>query len=336
MMRRQTQQQGFTIVELLIVIVVIAILAAITIAAYNGITQKANDSAAKNSIAQAQKKLQTWYIQNGESFPAEADFSSLGLRNSDTITYQYSVNNSTNPKGYCVTVNTKGVSYRIANQFTYTGSTTTILNEQSATSGACPGHTSNASVPIAVNLAQNPSAEVSASGFLNPNGTIVEQSNVRAQNGAYSVLGTMPAGQSGSNVGVGIYRATSHAAGGLKPSTTYTISAWVYAPTGVVGQEISVQGSGRMPATNPPERVTSLKNQWVRLWNTFTTTATDGQVTIYVLNRETTPASPAQQVWVDSIMLVEGTEAYNYADGNSPGWVWNGANGLSSSTGPRL
>ena len=38
--------RGFTIVELLIVIVVIAILAAITIVAYNGVTSRAN--AAKN------------------------------------------------------------------------------------------------------------------------------------------------------------------------------------------------------------------------------------------------------------------------------------------------
>ena len=35
--------KGFTLVELLIVIVVIAILAAISIVAYNGVTQKARD-----------------------------------------------------------------------------------------------------------------------------------------------------------------------------------------------------------------------------------------------------------------------------------------------------
>lgn len=38
-------RRGFTIVELLIVVVVIAILAAITVVAYTGITNKANDSA---------------------------------------------------------------------------------------------------------------------------------------------------------------------------------------------------------------------------------------------------------------------------------------------------
>ena len=43
-------KQGFTIVELLIVIVVIAILAAITIVSYNGITNSANDSSVKSDL----------------------------------------------------------------------------------------------------------------------------------------------------------------------------------------------------------------------------------------------------------------------------------------------
>lgn len=41
------KQQGFTIVELLVVIVVIGILSAITIVSYSGVTNKAKDSTAK-------------------------------------------------------------------------------------------------------------------------------------------------------------------------------------------------------------------------------------------------------------------------------------------------
>jgi len=52
--------KGFTIVELLIVVVVIAILAAITIVSYNGITNKANASSAQSTAATVQKKIELY------------------------------------------------------------------------------------------------------------------------------------------------------------------------------------------------------------------------------------------------------------------------------------
>ncbi len=47
------KSRGFTIVELLIVVVVIAILAAITIVSYNGISRQAKNSALQSDIASA-------------------------------------------------------------------------------------------------------------------------------------------------------------------------------------------------------------------------------------------------------------------------------------------
>ena len=58
-------RRGFTIVELLIVIVVIGILAAITIVAYTGITQKANNAALTADIKQLQTKAAVYRAQNG-------------------------------------------------------------------------------------------------------------------------------------------------------------------------------------------------------------------------------------------------------------------------------
>ena len=55
-MKPWAKQTGFTIVELLIVIVVIAILAAITIVAYNGIQNRSYDSAIQNDLAVLKKK----------------------------------------------------------------------------------------------------------------------------------------------------------------------------------------------------------------------------------------------------------------------------------------
>lgn len=59
------KNSAFTIVELLIVIVVIGILAAITIVAYNGIQQRARDSQRKSGIATIQKALEMYRIDNG-------------------------------------------------------------------------------------------------------------------------------------------------------------------------------------------------------------------------------------------------------------------------------
>lgn len=60
---------GFTIVELLIVIVIIGILAAITIVAYNGIQDRARISSLQSSLANIGKMAQVYQTADG-SFPA--------------------------------------------------------------------------------------------------------------------------------------------------------------------------------------------------------------------------------------------------------------------------
>lgn len=54
---KQTLRTGFTIVELLIVIVVIGILAAITIASFNGVTTKANNAKISSDLNQLKKAV---------------------------------------------------------------------------------------------------------------------------------------------------------------------------------------------------------------------------------------------------------------------------------------
>ena len=61
-----TKQKGFTIVELLIVIVVIGILAAITIVAFNGIQARARDSSTLSAITSVNKAIQLYHAQHGE------------------------------------------------------------------------------------------------------------------------------------------------------------------------------------------------------------------------------------------------------------------------------
>lgn len=65
----KTKQRGFTIVELLIVIVVIAILAAITIVAYNGIQNRGKASSAASLANVVVKKLEAYNTLNS-TYPA--------------------------------------------------------------------------------------------------------------------------------------------------------------------------------------------------------------------------------------------------------------------------
>ena len=60
---------GFTIVELLVVIVVIGILAAITIVSYTGISSKATVASLVSDLDNAKKQLSLYYVDNG-AYPA--------------------------------------------------------------------------------------------------------------------------------------------------------------------------------------------------------------------------------------------------------------------------
>lgn len=63
--RTTSRMEGFTIVELLIVIVIIGILAAITIVAYNGIQEKARYSVMQQDLRNVDNAIQLFYADNG-------------------------------------------------------------------------------------------------------------------------------------------------------------------------------------------------------------------------------------------------------------------------------
>lgn len=69
----KSKNSGFTIVELLIVIVVIAILAAITIVAYNGIQNRAKDSSAQALGNNVIKKAEAYFTINS-AYPTLTEF----------------------------------------------------------------------------------------------------------------------------------------------------------------------------------------------------------------------------------------------------------------------
>ncbi len=58
-------KQGFTIVELLIVVVVVAILAAITVVSYNGITNRTHDNAIQTDVRNLGMQVARVYAETG-------------------------------------------------------------------------------------------------------------------------------------------------------------------------------------------------------------------------------------------------------------------------------
>lgn len=74
----QKTKSGFTIVELLIVIVVIGILAAITVVAYNGIQARGRDAQRLSDIKSIVKAIEIYRINNGVYPPYTATTNASG------------------------------------------------------------------------------------------------------------------------------------------------------------------------------------------------------------------------------------------------------------------
>lgn len=92
MHKQNTTGAGFTIVELLIIVVVIAILAAISVVAYTGIQDRANDSAVQSDLANVAKEMEIYIVSNGDLYNAAPWSSAVGGSFSKG-SYQDNINN---------------------------------------------------------------------------------------------------------------------------------------------------------------------------------------------------------------------------------------------------
>lgn len=117
---RKKHVSGFTIVELLIVIVIIGILAAITIVSYTGITARANSASLQSDLANASKKL-AMYFAEYSTYPTSINTSTgcpiapsandnycIKIKSDITATY-----GSTSSSTYVLTYSNNTLTYKI-------------------------------------------------------------------------------------------------------------------------------------------------------------------------------------------------------------------------------
>lgn len=303
-----TSRRGFTIVELLIVIVVIAILAAITIVAYNGIQERARASSVSSALNQAAKKLSLYQVDNPNQYPA--DLASAGITNSGDVSYQYSVNNSTTPATYCITATAGPTSYKASS----TSPTPTI--------GGCAGHgTGNA--PAITNLAANPrGVNPTANGWFRPlvSADLATTANA-SWNGRSDWTRFVWTGTGNNTARLRLPVAS------LTNGTSYTSSVLVgNSGTSAITVTLDFCDQGYSPFTLAP-------GEMRRVSFTASRATYDS---VYSFVDIALGSGATSGVLATAAMVTQGTTTYAYADGDSTDWVWNGTANNATSTGPQL
>lgn len=328
MIKNRPLRSGFTIVELLIVIVVIGILAAITIVAYNGVTSKARASVAQTDLENANKQFEIAKATSS-GYPTAIDCSAtpatntICLKPSNGATYTYYANNTVNPAAYCMTTTNGATVY------------STSSSQPNPAPGACPTLT---------NLSLNPSFETDINGWGSYNGYIsggtptadrLRMTDGGAIGSSYQRLQwTYPSGDGTA----GPYEYSI----AVVPGQVYTISAYVRtnkARTITVAAEWYKTDNSSSGTSSIGAPVSIPANTWTRVSATTSaapTSTAKATVTFYGVTTSA-PFAVNDTYDIDGLMVTNGSTLYSYADGASPnGWAWTGTANASTSTGVGL
>jgi len=145
---RYTHSSAFTIVELLVVVVIIAVLAAISLVMYSGISQKALSSVLQSDLSNASTALKAFQVEKS-NFPTTVSTNCSTNPDTDTnkclslsggnMVVGYSANNSSIPKTFTLVVSNKATTGPNSQTYRVTDSTNPTQLANTMQPGVTPG-----------------------------------------------------------------------------------------------------------------------------------------------------------------------------------------------------
>jgi len=340
----RSAKRGFTIVELIIVLVVIGILATVVFVGYSQVTSNASDVAVKSDLQKIDDAMKVYKLDNGVYPESGGALVGLGIKLNPDAYYmdnaanvylcvkqdrsEYAVVAMSKSGKRFVLVSEKGLS-------DYAGSavwTESLANANATCSSIDPTYTINNTfglkgdqwqawtgvVETLTNIVDNPSVETDIANWTISSGNY---SGARVLSGDQWIFRSTRIGTGSAATYIG--KTTPYP---VSNGQSYTASAYVTA---------SVSGTYMIKVREGVSNTDILSQSYVLTGGAETRMSVSGTLTAPTVHITITSASGAvsDTIVIDKVMLTQGATLYEYADGNSSDWYWVGTANNSVSVG---